>query len=158
MAPDHHFQITISPEPLVASYRQDFDRLCAQLAVGAAVSFDGRVRPEQDDERIAALDLEYYPSMLELQLQRVVASARQRFDSLAAAWIWHRVGSATVGEQLVLVQTAAAHRAPCFAAAQYLMDYLKTSAPIWKSYQYQGQRRWVASKFSDDQAWKRWAS
>ena len=36
------------------------------------------------------------------------------------------------GEKIVLVLAAARHRGEAFAAAEFLMDYLKTRAPFWK--------------------------
>ena len=52
----------------------------------------------------------------------------------------------------------ARHRAEAFAAAEFLMDYLKTSAPFWKKeHRADGpDRRWVDAKASDDQAAARW--
>ena len=157
MPPDLRFRVKLSSQPIDPLYQQEFVELSQNIGAGASVSFGGYVRNEQDGQSIEGLELEYYPGMLEAQLEKIIASARARFSDLQAAWIWHRVGWAQVGEQLVLVQTAAAHRQQCFASAQYLMDYLKTSAPIWKSYQQQQQQQWVTAKDSDKHSWQRWS-
>ena len=44
----------------------------------------------------------------------------------------HRVGTLRPGDNIVLVVTASEHRDAAFDAANFLMDYLKTSAPFWK--------------------------
>ena len=44
----------------------------------------------------------------------------------------HRYGRIAPGENIVLVVTASSHREAAFAAAEFLMDYLKTQAPFWK--------------------------
>ena len=48
----------------------------------------------------------------------------------------HRYGRITPGEDIVLVVTASSHRQDAFAAAEFLMDYLKTRAPFWKQVEY----------------------
>jgi molybdopterin synthase catalytic subunit len=55
-----------------------------------------------------------------------------------------------------MVATAAAHRHEAFAAAEFLMDYLKTRAPFWKQVEYAGDKRWVEAKSSDDALADRW--
>ena len=69
----------------------------------------------------------------------------------------HRHGRLLPGAPIVLVTTAAPHRADAFAAAQFLMDWLKTSAPFWKREEWaDGTARWVEAKGSDDAAAERW--
>ena len=53
--------------------------------------------------------------------------------------------------------TASAHREAAFAAAEFLMDYLKTSAPFWKKEEApNGTVTWVDARESDDAALGRW--
>ena len=61
-----------------------------------------------------------------------------------------------------VVATAAAHRQDAFAAAEFLMDYLKTRAPFWKQVEYAdgkggGETTWVDAKPADDALADRWA-
>jgi len=56
----------------------------------------------------------------------------------------------------VLVVSASAHRQAAFAAAEFLMDYLKTRAPFWKQVETAGGKSWVDAKTADDAAAKRW--
>ena len=71
----------------------------------------------------------------------------------------HRYGSIRPGETIVFVATASAHRAQAFAAAEFLMDYLKTEAPFWKRNRRLDGRAtdWVAPKIADDAAARRWS-
>ena len=156
MHPCKCFRADFSAAALLPARETAFAELGSSIAAGATVSFCGRVRTEQDGATISALDLECYPEMLQAQLDKLLSEARARFPDLQAAWLWHRIGSAEVGEALVLVQTAAPRRKLCFDAAQFLMDYLKTSAPIWKSYRQQDDVRWIAAKISDKTAWSAW--
>ena len=54
------------------------------------------------------------------------------------------------------VATAAPHRGHAFAAAEFLMDYLKSRAPFWKKEQTPDGARWVDARVSDDAALARW--
>jgi molybdopterin synthase catalytic subunit len=125
--------------------------------VGAVVSFVGTVRDlsPQAGDALQALELEHYPGMTERSLEALVAQARQRFDVRGVSLI-HRVGRLTVGEGIVLVVVASAHRGDAFAACEFLMDYLKTQAPFWKKEHTAAGAQWVAARASDDLACARW--
>jgi molybdopterin synthase catalytic subunit len=58
------------------------------------------------------------------------------------------------GEPIVLVVTASGLRAEAFAAASFLMDYLKTEAPFWKKQHVADQASgvWVEAKALDQAA------
>ena len=124
--------------------------------IGAVVTFTGRVRDHAGGERIADMVLEHYPGMTEAELARVEEEARARWP-LQASLVIHRFGRLCPGENIVLVVTAAEHRGDAFAAAEFLMDYLKTSAPFWKKETTgEGAARWVEARESDDAARARW--
>ena len=150
------------PTPAVRVQAEDFDpgREQALLTggrrdIGALVSFVGLCRDE--DGALEALELEHYPGMAEDEIRRVAEEALERWP-LQGLTVIHRFGRIQPGEQIVLVLTAARHRADAFAAAAFLMDYLKTRAPFWKK-----ERRadgasgdWVSAKSEDDAAADRW--
>ena len=56
----------------------------------------------------------------------------------------------------MMVATAAPHRADAFAAAEFLMDYLKSRAPFWKKEITASAADWVAAKAADEEALRRW--
>jgi molybdopterin synthase catalytic subunit len=123
--------------------------------IGAVVSFAGLCRDEGG--RLAALEIEHYPGMAEEEIARVVEEARQRWP-LQGVTVVHRHGRILPGEDIVLVVTASAHRRAAFEAAEFLMDYLKTSAPFWKKELSASGNEggWVASKASDAADALRW--
>jgi molybdopterin synthase catalytic subunit len=123
--------------------------------IGAVVSFTGICRGDEAGEPIAALTLEHYPGMAEAEIERHVAEATTRWP-LAGVTVIHRYGRMTPGEDIVLVVTASSHRAAAFAAAEFLMDYLKTRAPFWKQVEKAGAKTWVEAKAADDTAAGRW--
>ena len=99
--------------------------------IGAVVTFTGICRGAEAGEPIAALTLEHYPGMAEAEIERHVEEAKARWPLLGVTVI-HRYGRIVPGENIVLVVTASSHREAAFAAAEFLMDYLKTRAPFWK--------------------------
>jgi len=125
--------------------------------IGAVVSFSGICRGNEDGGTIAALTLEHYPGMAEAEIARHVEEAGQRWPLLGATVV-HRYGRIVPGEDIVLVITASSHRQSAFAAAEFLMDYLKTRAPFWKQVERAGHTSWVAAQEADDAAAARWTA
>ncbi len=147
---------------MIRVQREDFDtgREIAALRggrtdIGAIVTFTGTVR-ETKGQPVSAMTLEHYPGMTERELERIEAEAWQRWP-LDACTIIHRYGRLEPGDNIVLVVTASAHRQAAFEAAQFLMDYLKTSAPFWKNEETSEGARWVEARETDDEAARRWA-
>jgi molybdopterin synthase catalytic subunit len=125
---------------------------------GATVSFTGRVR--DDTGQLSYMEIEHYPGMCEAAVTKLAAEAVERW-SLTDCAVIHRYGKLQVGVQIMMVATAARHRADAFAAAEFLMDYLKSRAPFWKKevsrHENGGtQSGWVTAKTSDEDALKRW--
>jgi molybdopterin synthase catalytic subunit len=142
--------------------REDFDVAAETAAltrgrsdIGAVVTFAGLCRGSEAGEPIAALVLEHYAGMAEAEITRHVEEAERRWPLLGVTVI-HRYGRITPGENIVLVITAATHRGDAFAAAEFLMDYLKTRAPFWKRVESAGGEHWVEAKQNDDAAAERW--
>jgi molybdopterin synthase catalytic subunit len=123
--------------------------------IGAVVSFTGICRGNEAGEPISALTLEHYPGMADAEIARHVAQARQRWP-LSGVTVIHRYGRILPGEDIVLVITASSHRQSAFAAAEFLMDYLKTRAPFWKQIERSGDTSWVTAQEADDAAAARW--
>jgi molybdopterin synthase catalytic subunit len=120
---------------------------------GAVVSFTGLVRDEGGT--LSGMEIEHYPGMTEKAIAGIVGEAVSRW-SLIDALVIHRHGRLGPGEAIMMVATAAPHRGDAFAAAEYLMDYLKSRAPFWKKETGAGGEAWVAAKDADEDALKRW--
>jgi molybdopterin synthase catalytic subunit len=125
--------------------------------IGAVVTFTGICRADEKGSPIAALTLEHYPGMAETEIARHVEDACARWPLLGVTVI-HRHGRLTPGEVIVLVVTVSSHREAAFAAAEFLMDYLKTRAPFWKRVETADGAAWVDARAADDAAAERWAS
>ncbi|MGA2042811.1 MAG: molybdenum cofactor biosynthesis protein MoaE [Roseiarcus sp.] len=123
--------------------------------IGAVVTFVGLCRDEGG--ALARLEIEHYPGMAEQEMGRVAAEAEARWPLLGLTLI-HRFGEIAPGARIVLVAAASAHRRAAFAAAEFLMDYLKARAPFWKrAHRADGSlEAWVEAKSTDGEAAARW--
>ena len=124
--------------------------------IGAVVTFSGLCRDEAGT--LSALELEHYPGMAEAEITRICDEAINRFGLQAATAI-HRYGKIAPGENIVLVITASPHRQAAFDGANFIIDFLKTSAPFWKKEHGTDGRAggWVNAKDEDDSARDRWS-
>ena len=124
----------------------------AAAGAGAVVTFSGIVRA---DDGLTAMEIEHYPGMTERAVAAIRAEAMDRWR-LTDALVIHRHGPMAPGELIMMVATAARHRGDAFAAAEFLMDYLKSRAPFWKRERRVGGGAWVAARREDEEALGRW--
>ncbi len=143
---------------------EDFD-VGAELAalggnprIGGLCCFVGLVRDFMgSDGPGTAMTLEHYPGMTERRLAALDAEARRRWP-LEAVTIIHRFGRLEIGDRIVLVATASAHREAAFQSCHFVMDWLKTKAPFWKL-EHSGQsEHWVEAQERDTVQAERWRS
>jgi molybdopterin synthase catalytic subunit len=120
---------------------------------GALVTFSGLVRDGAGT--LEAMEIEHYPGMTEKAIAAIEDEAVRRWN-LSASLVIHRHGRLRPGEPIMMVATASAHRADAFAAAEFLMDYLKSRAPFWKKEITRAGAGWVAAKEEDEAALRRW--
>jgi molybdopterin synthase catalytic subunit len=146
--------ISLQREPFDASAEAAALRR-GRTDIGAIVTFTGICRGAEAGAPVAAMTLEHYPGMAEAEIARHVEEAQARWPLLGVTVI-HRYGRMVPGDNIVLVVTAASHRGDAFAAAEFLMDYLKTRAPFWKQEERPQGAAWVAAKEADDAAAERW--
>lgn len=143
--------VRIQPEPF------DLGAEAAAFAAratgaGAVVTFSGIVRA---DDGLTAMEIEHYPGMTERAVAAIREEAVARWH-LADALVIHRHGPMMPGELIMMVATAARHRGDAFAAAEFLMDYLKSRAPFWKKEHRAGGKAWVAARDEDEASLDRW--
>ncbi len=111
--------------------------------VGGYASFEGWVRDHNDGRRVSGLYYEAYATLAETEGARILDEASARFEILDAHCV-HRIGDLTVGELAVWVGVTAAHRDAAFAACRFIIDEVKSRAPIWKHERYvQGEAGWL---------------
>jgi len=121
---------------------------------GAIVTFTGITRDSAAGD-LAVMEIEHYPGMTERALTEIATQAMTRWQ-LTDCLVIHRYGRLAPTDPIMMVATAARHRADAFAAAEFLMDYLKSRAPFWKKEIAKSGTAWVAARDEDEAALKRW--
>ena len=106
---------------------------------GAVVSFLGTVR----DDGILGMEVEAFRDPALSEMEAIRQEAMSRF-SLTAAEVSHRTGRLAVGESILAIVCSAAHREEAFSGCRYILEELKSRAPLWKKeISADGGGRWV---------------
>ncbi|MGH7643077.1 MAG: molybdenum cofactor biosynthesis protein MoaE [Candidatus Dormibacteria bacterium] len=127
--PDPALAVKVGPEPI------DLAAMIAEMelrAVGAMATFVGLVRDPDQGQPVPQLVYEAYPEMAEPVLATIAEEGCRRFGA-SEARVWHRTGPVGAGVTSVAVVVGAAHRRQALDACGYIIDELKSRAPIWKS-------------------------
>jgi molybdopterin synthase catalytic subunit len=110
---------------------------------GAVVTFSGVVRDHsraRDD--VIALEYETSTKLAEQRINEIVAVAREKWPSLEAVAIHHRIGKVELSETTVIVAVSSPHRSDAFDAARFCIDTLKETVPMWKREIWEGGSAW----------------
>jgi molybdopterin synthase catalytic subunit len=105
---------------------------------GAVVTFLGTVR----DDGISGMEVEAYREVALEELEKIREVAMERFD-LKSVDVIHRVGTLSVGDEIVLIVCTAAHRSAAFRGCEHVIDEIKRRVPIWKKEIRAEGERWV---------------
>jgi molybdopterin synthase catalytic subunit len=144
MLADIRFFLTAEPIDIFALAGEFHDP-----RAGAVVTFDGRVRDHNVGRRVTALAYSAYPAMAEKIGRAIVEEECLRHGAIAAAAA-HRTGKLAIGEVVVLVVAAAAHREAAFATACAITERLKYELPVWKKEYYtDGDSEWIGPDGTD---------
>jgi molybdopterin synthase catalytic subunit len=149
--------VVVRLEEQSLSADQELAALIAQASGdGGVVSFTGMARPDsKHGDPVDRLVLEPHPVLTLKSLQDIAAEAAARFD-VSQVRVVHRCGSVAAGEAIVFAGAASAHRRAAFAAADYLMDRLKTEAVFWKREESEAGSAWIEPTDADYSDRERW--
>jgi molybdopterin synthase catalytic subunit len=110
---------------------------------GATVLFVGTVRDHSEGRAgVTHLVYEAYIEHVESRIREVCDEASRKWPILRAA-VEHRVGRVDLGSPSVAVAVSSAHRGDAFDAGEYIIDELKSRAPIWKQENWPGGQEWI---------------
>ncbi len=123
---------------------------------GAIVNFVGTVRGFiNKNEKLTSLTLEHYPEMTENEILKIIFESSKKWE-IEAATVIHRVGTLLPSDKIVYVGVSSKHRQNSFNACNFIIDWLKTRAPFWKSEKLGTQSKWVKTRDSDQEALNKW--
>jgi molybdopterin synthase catalytic subunit len=114
---------------------------------GAVVTFTGVVRDHAEGRPgVVAMTYEAYEGPAVRALNEIAAEIRRRWPDVERIALLHRVGELQLSEASVVIVVSAAHRGVAFAAAEFAIDTLKESVPIWKREHWAGGSDWAVEQ------------
>ncbi len=143
--------VRLTPEPFDPAAEQA-RFIAAHPGAGGVISFLGQVRTA---DGVEALELSHYAPLTLPAIEALARTALSRW-ALDGCMVIHRTGLMLPGDAIVLVAAAARHRRDAFAAADYLMDHLKSQSWFWKREQVGGAWRWIEPRTEDHADLSRW--
>jgi molybdopterin synthase catalytic subunit len=136
--------VALTAEPLPVDA---FVAWATRPAVGAVVSFLGVVRDHAEGrDGVRGMTYEAYEEHAERAMRAVVAELRRRWPDVERVVMCHRVGELALSEASVAVVVSSPHRAEAFAAAQFGIDTLKETVPVWKQEHWAGGSDWAVEQ------------
>ena len=112
----------------------DSDALRSKLdteGCGSIVSFLGITRGTDAGVDVQHLEFDAWAEKLPIVLHDLASQAIEKFGVYNVA-MSHRTGIVLPGENIVCIHVASPHRKEGFAACAWLIDELKSQAPLWK--------------------------
>jgi molybdopterin synthase catalytic subunit len=126
---------------------------------GGIVTFCGTVRDHSEGRPgVSSLEYEAYMEQVVPRLSDVADAARARWPEIGRLALLHRVGHLEVGEVAVVVVVSTPHRSEAFEAAQFCINTLKHTVPIWKRESWDGGSDWTQCSNEMENAQARTAS
>ena len=132
--------VAVSAQPLAPDHLAAW---ATRRDCGAVVTFCGTARTTSTFEHeIIELDYETDVDLAESRIRAVTARARERWPEVRAIAVHHRIGTVLVREPAVVVAVSSPHRREAFEAAQFCIDAVKHTGPMWKREVWQGGSAW----------------
>ena len=100
--------------------------------------FDGIVRNDGIDK----IELSAYIEGATKEIEDIASDAQKKFNLLSVEVI-HRIGVLDVGDNILVIVIGAGHRKEAFGGCEYILEEIKTRAPIWKKEHLKDGSRWV---------------
>lgn len=140
-APDTDDWVAVTAAALDVQLASDW---VARPSCGAVVVFSGLVRDHAEGTHgVTRIDYEVWEEQVVPRLGAVADEARRRWPDLGRVVLWHRQGRVALGESSVVVAVSAPHRGEAFAAAEFAIDTLKATVPVWKREHWAGGASWA---------------
>jgi molybdopterin synthase catalytic subunit len=116
-------------------------------SMGCLVMFLGTVRDMTDGKRVQEIQLEADEGEAVEQLKQIRKEAIDKFGVTDVS-IVHKIGTLSVGENIVIIAVGAGHRPEAFEGCRYAIERLKEFVHIWKKEITDVDEYWVGEKRS----------
>ncbi len=142
--PDARDWVALTEEPLPTAAAVAWATV---PAAGAVVTFSGVVRDHAEGRPdVVSMTYEAYEGPAVRALGEIAAEIRTRWPDVARIALLHRVGEVQLSEASVVVVVSSPHRGVAFDAAEFAIDTLKETVPIWKQEHWAGGSDWAVEQ------------
>ncbi|HRC26832.1 MAG TPA: molybdenum cofactor biosynthesis protein MoaE, partial [Alphaproteobacteria bacterium] len=124
--------VCVTHRPIDLSAAQAF---LSDPAHGAMDLFIGTVRDNHQGKAVTGITYDVHVPLAEKILEEICARARTLWPG-TRYYVAHFQGDLKVGEISILIGVGAAHRAEAFEACRFVIEEIKTRAPVWKREHY----------------------
>ena len=101
------------------------------VGAGAVNTFEGVVRPMEEERLLDALVYQHYDPMTKRELERLAESIVGEYG-LSALHVHHSIGVVPVNRPSFRLHIASPHRAAALAATERFIIEMKRDVPLWK--------------------------
>ena len=124
-----HIESIITTHPIELNHwlSRQVDPVC-----GAQVIFTGIVRNLNHGKKVVKVEYDAFEPLAKQTFQQIANEAFAKWGPNLAITIIHRVGELLVGELSILIVVNSKHRDEAYLTSRYLLEEIKTRAPIWK--------------------------
>lgn len=111
---------------------------------GAQVLFVGIVREHNLGKKVVSVSYDAHPQFAAKIITEISEEARQKYGPHVYVEAVHRVGDLQVGDASIAIVVHSKHRDEGYLASRYVLEEIKTRAPIWKKEKYEdGETEWL---------------
>ena len=110
--------------------------------IGGIAVFVGAVRGTHGDERVLRLEYEAHETLAPRAIEKIIGDSKAKHGIIDAI-VEHKVGPASVGEDVMYVLVSSKHRKEAFDALEEMVDRIKNEVPIWKKEVTDKEAYWV---------------
>ncbi len=112
-------------------------------AYGAIDMFIGTVRNTHAGNGVVGITYDVHIPLAERILMDICNEAEQKWQN-TTYYVAHYQGYIPVGGISIIIAVGSPHRAESFKACRYVIEHIKTRAPIWKNEHYtDGKSGWL---------------
>ncbi len=134
-------EVKITQQPI---HLNSIEKFIPSSSHGASNLFCGFVRDLNLGKKVVSIEYDCFAPLAEKVFQEIAQEACTRWGADTRIWIIHAQGKLLVGQISVLIYVTTRHRDEAYRVSRYVIEQIKTRAPIWKKEFYNdGETEWV---------------
>ena len=113
--------------------------------VGSVISFVGKVRPYNNNNKLQSMEIDCYKKMALHQTKKIINILISK-GGVVDYQVIHRFGKLFPSENIILILVASKHRKEGFFFIEKLIKWFKSKITFWKKEFYLNSSTWLGSQ------------